>query len=52
MAKATGWAAAAAAAVAVAMGWVAAAVVDRVGRLEVAEVWAVEAETMAVGLAG
>ena len=33
-------------------GWVAAAVVDRVGRLEVAEVWAVEAETMAVGLAG
>ena len=52
MARATGWAAAAAAAVAVVMGWVVAAVADGVGRLEVAEAWAVEAETMAVGLAG
>ena len=52
VARAMGWVVAAVVAVAVAMGWVAVAVVDTVGRLAVAEAWAVEVETMAVGLVG
>ena len=50
--RAAGWAAAAVVVVAEAMDWAAAVVVDRVGRLEVAEARAVAAEAAAVGLAG